>query len=131
MRLLRFAADSLTEVTWRQTEETSAAQGNSASGEQPTSPLATCLTADFSGFLGNLPDKAQELIQELYAPQPDLAYDYHYERSAELSEKTWQFWCYLADDQVLTLCSGKKTTQRTASAGQAKWKVTCYRAAIA
>jgi len=131
MKLLRFAPDSLTEVTWRQTEELGPAERNSASSKHAAPPLASCLSTDFCGFLGNLTDKAQTLIQEPYTPQLDLAYSYYYEKESELSETTWYFWCYLADNKILTFCSGQKATQRTASAGQARWKMTCYRAAIA
>jgi hypothetical protein len=131
MRLLRFTPDSLTQVTWTQTEEANTNERESVSSDQAAPLLACCLSSEFCGFLGNLPDKAQQLIQEIYAPRPDLAYSHYYEIESELSETIWYFWCYLADDQVLTFCSGSKVTQRAASPGLARWRATCYRAAIA
>lgn len=130
MRPLRFTSDSLTEVTWRQTEEAAPDERNSAAEDQATPPFASCLSTDFCGFLGNLPDKAQKLIQEPYAPQSGLTYSYYYEMESELSGTTWYFWCYLADNNILTFCSGQKSTQRTTSTSQSRWKITCYRAAI-
>lgn len=131
MKRVRFVPDSLAEVTWRQTEASKPTEGTSEPGENTVLPLARYLGADYSGFLGNLPEKAQAMIEEPFTPRPDLTWSYHYELNSDLAATTWLFWCYLIDDQVLTFCCGAKVTQRAASPGPAKWKVTCYRAAIA
>lgn len=131
MKRVRFVPDSLAEVTWRQTEASLPAKRTAESGENSVPPLARYLGPECSGFLGNLPEKAQAMIQEPFSPRPDLVRSYHYELEPDVAVNTWLFWCYLADGQVLTFCSGAKVTPRAASPGPAKWKVTCYRAAIA
>jgi hypothetical protein len=86
---------------------------DSAFGERATPPLASFLSTDFCGFPGNLPDKAPKLIQDPYTPQPELTYSYYYEMGSELSGTTFYFRCHLADNQILTFCSGQKAKQRT------------------
>jgi hypothetical protein len=129
IKTVPFVPDSLTSFTWRQTEDSSTPDGDSADSEETTTPpLASYLSGEFCGFLGNLPARAQKLIQEPYTPRPDLVGGYYCQLDSDLSETAWGFWCYLADNRILTFCSGSKVTQRAAPRGQASWKMTCYRA---
>jgi hypothetical protein len=129
IKTVPFVPDSLTSLTWRQTEDSSPPEGGSTGREETTAPpLASYLSGEFCGFLGNLPARAQEMIQEPYTPRPDLVGGYYSQIDSDPSETAWSFWCYLADNQILTFCSGSKVTQRAASLGRASWKMTCYRA---
>jgi len=129
IKTVPFMPDSLTSLTWRQTVDSGTPDRDSTGSQETTTPpLASYLSDEFCGFLGNLPARAQEMIQEPYTPQRDLVGGYYSQIDSDLSGTAWSFWCYLADNQILTFCSGSKVTQRAASPGRASWKMTCYRA---
>ncbi len=98
------------------------------------SPQQHQLSADMSGFLGQLPPRAQQLLQDPFAaPAGRLRYDFYYymaHRGHGFGGGTLHVWCYLADNRTATFCAGVGHGYRDGG-GAASWELTCWRAAVA
>lgn len=107
-----------------------------APGSRPGAPapaLADRLGADMSGFLGNLPARAQQLLQEPFVDgHDDLWRDYYYFRSGSagaLGGAALSVWCYLADKRYVTFAAGVGNGYRQ-DTGPGSWQLTCWRAEV-
>jgi hypothetical protein len=130
LRTARFAAGSLWVLASGSpvTLPASAVTGTAANVDLT---LASSLSDDFCGMLGNLPEHTQLTLQELFTPRPDLAYGHYYEQQALPERTTWRFLCYITDDTTLTFGSGTRVTSPRAGAeDEVVWDVTCYRATV-
>ncbi|WP_158588061.1 hypothetical protein [Actinomadura logoneensis] len=86
------------------------------------------LTAQARGVLGNLPPRAQELLQAPFTSgSPPLRCDWHYE-GFEHHLKVFLF-C-LAGAHHVTVATGSRIVPAGHSAESAHWDLTCYRAAV-
>lgn len=136
----RMTSLALDETSFRQVrvaEQTRSGQyGNSGdlrTTAQPTSQRSMDqLSGEFKGVLGNLPRRAQLLLQEPFQQtRSTVQAEYRYVRSGvvhSLGGATLRFWCYLTDQRMLTFAGG--TGHGFGEAQQpASWDLTCWRAA--
>lgn len=105
--------------------------GQPGAAPSPAAPLARTLDGGMSSFLGMLPPRAQQLLQDpfLHAPQ-QLQYEYFYYRAGTgrgLGGATLHVWCYLTDHRTVTFCAGRGHGYREGS-GVSSWELTCWRA---
>lgn len=105
--------------------------GGPGAVSSPGVPLARTLDKGMSNFLGMLPPRAQQLLQDpfLHAPQ-ELMYEYFYYRAGTgrgLGGTTLHIWCYLTDHQTVTFCAGRGHGYREGR-GVSLWELTCWRA---
>jgi hypothetical protein len=100
---------------------------------QPVVPLAGQLDHAMAGFLGQLPRRAQQLVQDPFVGAPqDLRYDYYFYRSGKghgVAGATLYVWCYFTDLRQLTSCAGEGRGYREAT-GPTRWDLTCWRAQV-
>lgn len=97
--------------------------------------LTRYLNDGMRGFLGQLPKRAQELLQDPFltaetAPRHDY---YYYRRTSSeqaIGGTTLNVWCYLSDRATVTYCAGVGHGYRQ-SIGATAWELTCWRAEIA
>ncbi len=99
----------------------------------PTGPLARRLDTGMTGFLGNLPARAQQLLQEPFLEdRGELWHDFYYFRtgsSRSMGGATLQVWCYLADRRFVTFAHGTGHGYRE-DTGPRSWELTCWRAEV-
>ncbi|MDN3351329.1 hypothetical protein [Actinomadura sp. DC4] len=87
------------------------------------------LGADIEGVLGNLPPRAQELLQAPFVHGQRVL---RYQWGAEGSEYGLSmFLLYLAGPKDVTVAVGTSTIPSGHTTATAHWSVTCYRAAVA
>jgi hypothetical protein len=87
------------------------------------------LGEDARGVLGNLPPKAQELLQAPFAGGQDvLRCSWAYEG---FEHRLDMFMFYLAGPRDVTVASGTKVIPAGHTAATAHWSLTCYRASVA
>jgi hypothetical protein len=84
-------------------------------------------------MLGNLPARAQQLLQDpfLGGTRP-LQFEYFYLRTSGgrgLSGATLQWWCYLTDLRALTFAAGVGHGLREGR-GPESWDLTCWRVSV-
>jgi hypothetical protein len=100
----------------------------------PATALVRHLDEKMSGFLGQLPKRAQQLLQEPFlASSGTLEYNYHYRRIGNrhaIGGTTLNVWCYLTDRVTLTYCAGVGHGYREPF-GPVSWELTCWRADVA
>ncbi|KAB2370362.1 hypothetical protein [Actinomadura montaniterrae] len=86
------------------------------------------LDADARGMLGNLPPRAQELLQGPFLDgSPPSSWYWTYRGDEEGLSK---FVCYLANDETLTAATGTMAVPPGHVGLTAHWWLTCYRAAV-
>lgn len=94
-------------------------------------PLSRQLDAGIKALLGQLPARAQTLIQDPFLRAGnELKYDYHYYRTGNprsFSSGTLYTWCYLVDEKTVTFCAGTGLGFREPE-GAESWQVTCWQA---
>lgn len=104
-----------------------APRGGPGSSRAPAARIDRSL----AGFLGHLPVRAQELLQEPFrAGDRELDWRYHYQRTGSgrgLSGATLQVWCYLTDLRTVTFVAGTGSGARDGG-GAESWRLTCWRA---
>jgi hypothetical protein len=92
--------------------------------------IADRLPPDFVKFLGNLPARAQSLLQDPFTTGNEALYCDHFYRQAGASQsaglKTLRVWCYLTDRRRVTFLSGQGVTYGLSFAA-ARWHLTCWR----
>jgi hypothetical protein len=93
----------------------------------PVGPSITGLTASARGVLGNLPRRAQELLQAPFLEDEVLRCEWHYEGSATRLD---MFGIVLAGASELTLATGTKQVPPGHSETTAHWSLRCYRATV-
>jgi hypothetical protein len=97
----------------------------------PTPPAADIdlgLSPAGRGLLGNLPPKAQELLQAPFTSgQRVMRCDWHYEGS---EHRLNMFMVYLAGAQDVTVATGTKEVPVGHGPQTAHWALTCYRASV-
>jgi hypothetical protein len=99
-----------------------------AAGPQaPPGPPVQGLTASARGVLGNLPQRAQELLQAPFLTAEVLRCEWHYEGSARRLD---MFGIVLAGAQELTLATGTKDIPDGHTETSAHWSLRCYRATV-
>jgi hypothetical protein len=105
-----------------------AAYSAASAGAAPESGADLGLSADGRGLVGNLPPKAQELLQAPFAAgRRVLRCEWHYEGSEhELSV----FMIYLAGATDVTVATGTKVVPVGHDHYSAHWHLTCYRATV-
>ncbi|WP_258572099.1 hypothetical protein [Actinomadura parmotrematis] len=87
------------------------------------------LTAPARGVLGNLPPRAQELLQTPFLPGAKvLRCDWYYQGHAH---RLSMFMLYLAGTRDVTVATGTKIVPAGHDDATAHWSLTCYRAAVA
>lgn len=91
------------------------------------SPQVQGLTASARGVLGNLPQRAQELLQAPFLTAEVLRCEWHYEGSAHRLD---MFGIVLAGERELTLATGTKDIPAGHTETSAHWSLRCYRAAV-
>jgi hypothetical protein len=106
-------------------------------GDPPTMPttgLTQRIGHDMSGFLGQLPARAQHLMQDPFAgTSNELVRDYSYRRrgdSHNINGATLYIWGYITDYRRVTFCAGVGHGYRE-SAGPSLWDLTCWRLDVA
>lgn len=102
----------------------------------PGSDVATAMTTideGMSGFLGQLPSRAQHLLQDPFLNGTrELRYDHFYYRTGNphsVGGASLAVWCYFTDLQVVTFCAGHGQGYREPS-GPKSWDLTCWRADV-
>jgi hypothetical protein len=113
------------------------AAGHSQPGDPPAAPVSELtlrLGPDISGFLGQLPPRAQQLMQEPFLTTPyALVCDNYYVRrgdSHSINGATLDVWGYVTDYRTLTFCAGVGHRYRE-PAGPSTWELTCWRLKVA
>jgi hypothetical protein len=117
------------------TVERYAPMGGSPGRPAVTAPtLAGRLPADFVAFLGNLPARAQTLLQDPFVGTARPLYCDHYYRETGPAQgaggRTLRVWCYLTDRRRVTFASGHGFTFG-ATFVAAVWQLTCRRFDVA
>jgi len=102
-------------------------------GQRPASAgssISGRLGSDMAGFLGLLPPRAQQLMQDPFLTgTAALSCDnFAYRRGVgqSLAGATIQVWGYLTDRRAVTFCAGLGRTYQDDS-GAASWELTCWR----
>jgi hypothetical protein len=136
LRTIRFAPDSLWVLDTGAPDPLPSATPSPAPADPAAdSPLdgvpllEGSLIPEFRWVLGHLPAMTQIVLQERFAPRPDLTYNHYVEVVAIQEQKTWRFFCYIADDTTLTFGCGTNVTTPP-DGGEQVWDVTCYRATV-
>ncbi|MBB5959746.1 hypothetical protein FHS29_006367 [Saccharothrix tamanrassetensis] len=131
-----FRRASVIETVAKATAAPSSADNRVAPGSRPGAPVPTStsrLGEAMSGFLGNLPARAQQLLQEPFVDDhDDLWHDYYYFRpgsAGSLGGTALHVWCYLADKRYVTFAAGVGHGYRQGS-GPSSWELTCWRAEV-
>jgi hypothetical protein len=98
-------------------------------GPAPVShgPPVQGLTDSARGVLGNLPRRAQELLQTPFLTDEVLRCEWHYEGSAHGLD---MFGIVLAGARELTLATGTKDIPAGHTESSAHWSLRCYRATV-
>ncbi len=100
----------------------------------PSAALAKQLDEGISGFLGQLPIRAQQLLQDPFlSAARELRYDHFFYRVGNvnsLSGATLSVWCYFTDLSTVTFCAGHGQGYHE-SGGPRSWDLTCWRAEAA
>jgi hypothetical protein len=100
----------------------------------PTRALVRHLDDGISGFLGQLPTRAQQLLQDPFLnASNELRYDYFFYRTGRghnIGGATLYVWCYFTDLRTITFCAGQGRGYQ-APRGPASWELTCWRADVA
>jgi hypothetical protein len=103
-------------------------QDTPGSGSPGGQMLDSGLTAAAQGMLGNLPPRAQELLQVPFlGGQRVRDCDWHYEGSEHHLK---MFMIFLAGQQDVTAAVGHKVVPVGHTAQTAHWSLTCYRASV-
>lgn len=127
VRAARFVPGSL-RVTASGDPRPGASGLGGASGPAAPPMLSGVLSAEFSGFLGNLAPSTQVRLQQPFTPSRSLLYNWWYQ-DTQGSPHTWIGLCYITDQQTLTFAS---TTREITPAGMTgSWDATCYQATLA
>jgi hypothetical protein len=104
-----------------------------AAGAAGAGPQAILPNNTMAGFLGNLPARAQQLLQEPFAATlKPLRGDHFYLRTrgaGGLGRTELEVFCYLFDQQWMTCVSGSGVTYGQ-SFDAARWDLTCRRIAV-
>ncbi|MEJ2853691.1 MULTISPECIES: hypothetical protein [unclassified Saccharothrix] len=99
----------------------------------PTSALSRQLGSGMTGFLGHLPVRAQQLLQEPFVDDhADLWHDYYFFQPGSghgLGGGTLRIWCYLANRRYVTFAAGTGHGYREET-GPRSWELTCWRAEV-
>lgn len=101
-------------------------------GDRPSSAssLSTRLAPGMTGFLGLLPARAQQLLQDPFLDSGDElrfdCYAYLTGITRSLSGATIHTWYYLTDHRTLTFCAGVGHDYHD-GVGAANWELTCWR----
>jgi hypothetical protein len=101
-----------------------------ATGAAGPAPRIELPNDTMAGFLGNLPARAQQLLQEPFTGRPRG--DHHYLRTrgdGGMGRTELEVFCYLFDRQWLTCVSGLGVTYGR-SFDAAAWDLTCRRIAV-
>jgi hypothetical protein len=85
------------------------------------------LSAAARGLLGNLPPRAQELLQAPFTRQPVVRCDWHYEG---YEHRLTMFMVYLAGARDVTVATGTKVIPAGHGPRSAHWDLTCFRASV-
>jgi len=101
--------------------------GQTPAPQAPPSPPVQGLTASARGVLGNLPQRAQELLQAPFLTAEVLRCEWHYEGSAHRLD---MFGIVLAGERELTLATGTKDVPSGHTETSAHWSLRCYRATV-
>ncbi|ROO83288.1 hypothetical protein EDD29_0784 [Actinocorallia herbida] len=94
-------------------------------GGAPAGPVG--LSAAARGVLGNLPEKAQTLLQSPFSDSPVSFHDWYYQGYDHHLEV---FVLVLAGARDLTLAAGSKIVPAGHSDATAHWALRCYRAPV-
>jgi hypothetical protein len=115
--------------------EDTAARRSVAGPQAPGAPGASVRLPSngMRDFLGNLPERAQQLLQEPFvgAAQPPRG-DHHYLQTSAASgfgRRDLQVFCYLFDTRWLTCVTGEGVTYGMSFAA-ARWELTCRRVGV-
>lgn len=102
-------------------------------GQRPTSAsssISSRLEPNMAGFLGLLPPRAQQLLQDPFltgtAALSGDNFAYRRGMGQSLAGATIQVWGYLTDHRAVTFCAGLGHDYRDNS-GAASWELTCWR----
>ncbi len=131
LRMVRFAPDSLWVLDKGAPDPLPATTPGRAPSDSPPDAgalLEDSLVPEFRRVLGHLPAMTQIVLQERFAPRPDLAYNSFVEVVTTQEQVTWRFFCYIADDTTCMFGAGTKVTP--AAGGEEVWDITCYRATV-
>jgi hypothetical protein len=138
----------LVDGSFRTASVTGATPGSSAAPARPgagpgrpgsgaaraVSPLLGRIGSDMAGFLGNLPERAQHLLQEPFVSgSGELWSEYYYVREftgGDRDPATLTIWCYLADRRYVTFAHGIGNGVGDLT-GPMTWNLTCWRATVA
>lgn len=97
---------------------------------QPSASPDRRLAEDMAGFLGWLPARAQQLLQDPFSgTSRELLYDYFYYRFGSargLGGATLNIWTYITDKHAVTFCAGVGRGFHE-STGVSSWELTCWR----
>lgn len=88
------------------------------------------VSESMAGFLGNLPARAQQLLQEPFRSDTSLQYAFHAFQPGSphgLGGTTLQAWCYLTDRRTVTFAAGVGAGYAPAT-GARSWDLICWRA---
>ena len=112
-------------------EDTAARRGGPGGG--PATATLRLPSDDMRAFLGHLPARAQQLLQEPFVggARPPRG-DHHYLRTSAASgfgRLDLEVFCYLFDARWLTCVTGEATTYGVSFAA-ARWELTCRRIAV-
>ncbi len=100
-----------------------------SSGAGPAKSADLGLNSRAQGLLGNLPPRAQELLQTPFTTgQPVLRCDWSYEG---FENRLDMFMLYLAGAKDVTVATGTKVIPAGHTSATAHWSLTCYRASVA
>ncbi len=93
--------------------------------------LSGRLSADAAGLLGQLPAKAQRLLQDPFvgSPASRIDHEFHYYRTGPghgIGGANLQTWCYLTDRRTLTFCAGVGYGYHEPHP-PTSWALTCWR----
>lgn len=93
----------------------------------PQGPMVQGLTDSARGVLGNLPRRAQELLQAPFLADEVLRCEWHYEGAEHRLD---MFGIVLAGERELTLATGTKDVPSGHTETSAHWSLRCYRATV-
>lgn len=123
----------LDESSLRSVRINTAGSGSGVGGpvpSQPVGPPDSRLNGSMAGFLGWLPARAQQLMQDPFGDRSrELYFDHYYCRfgtTHSIGGAPLHIWAYITDHQVVTFCAGIGYGFRD-SAGAASWDLTCWR----
>ena len=129
---VRLRRDSARTVTIHEDTLGRSRRVRAPNGAEGRPAAAVPLPDDMQAFLGNLPDRAQRLLQEPFLAQGELHSGYHYYLTAASSgfgPKNLKVICFLHDHRWLTCLAGKAVTYSDGF-DQARWELVCRRIAV-